>query len=86
MYFFRASSVILVAGLALYYFATNEDSTIENDEILDQFTPQTEKWVKNEEIRLFRQYLRFQTVSLNSNFGKFPLNVDNNRANKSSSL
>lgn len=41
----------------------------EDYDILNESTPQTAKWVNNEEIKLFRKYLRFKTVSPDSDLG-----------------
>lgn len=46
-----------------------DDDVDYNDDDLDDSTPETAKWVDNEEIKIFRRYLRFPTVSLSTDFG-----------------
>lgn len=46
-------------------------------EDLEDSTPETAKWVENEEIQIFRRYLRFPTVSLSTDFGIYFGLLDN---------
>lgn len=62
-------SVIIVVSVGVYYILSHENSLYDED--LDDETPETEKWVKNEEIRAFRKYLQFVTISLYGEFGTF---------------
>lgn len=63
-------SVILIVSVGVYLILTHENSQYdEDDDDLDESTPETAKWVNNEEIRILRKYLRFPTVSLSTNFG-----------------
>lgn len=65
-------SAILVIGIGIYFAVFNKNSqTDDYDDFNDDLTPETAKWVNNEEIQIFRKYLRYKTVSLEGNFGNF---------------
>lgn len=53
---------------------THENSKYDDDDDdddLPESAPGTEKWTENEEIQIFRKYLRYPTVSLTTDFGIF---------------
>lgn len=65
-------SFVLAIVLGVYFTLFHGNSTqFENDDDdLDYSTPETAKWVDNEEIRIFRKYLRFPTVTHDDDLGK----------------
>lgn len=60
--------MIIAVGIGVYYTMSNND--VKNDGSVVEVLPGTEKWVNNEEIQIFRKYLSFPTVTLDSDFGK----------------
>lgn len=50
-------------------------SQIENTDGLYDSTPETEKWLNNEEIQIFRKYLTYPTISLEADFGNIHLKM-----------
>ena len=61
--------MIVAVGIGVYYIMSDKD--VENDGSgVVEVLPGTEKWANNEEIQIFRKYLSFPTVSLDSDFGK----------------
>ncbi|XP_031625236.1 aminoacylase-1A-like [Contarinia nasturtii] len=60
--------VIIALGVGVYFYTNNESSHTEDPDALNDLTPATAKWVQNKEIQLFRRYLRFKTISLETDF------------------
>lgn len=65
--------MIVAIGVGIYFGVRNNNSTDDEDAILNESTPQTFKWVSNEEIKLLRKFLRFETLSLESDLGEYQL-------------
>ncbi|XP_055301120.1 aminoacylase-1-like isoform X2 [Sitodiplosis mosellana] len=61
--------VVIALGVGIYYIVSDFNGSTKHAEIEEEVSPETEKWVNNEEIKIFRKYLRFPTVSLDSDFG-----------------
>lgn len=64
-------SFVIIVALGVYFtFFFDYTTQYEDDDDLSVSTPETAKWVNNEEIRIFRKYLRYPTVTHSGNFGK----------------
>ncbi|XP_031629265.1 aminoacylase-1-like [Contarinia nasturtii] len=66
--------VIVAVGVGVFFYTTRTKCPLKETQEQDanynfnDSTPATAKWVKNEEIQLFRRYLRFKTISLETDF------------------
>lgn len=58
-----------MVGIGVYFILNNEKSQVVESDSLYDSSPETEKWVNNEEIQIFRKYLTFPTISLEADFG-----------------
>lgn len=66
-------SVLAGIGVGIYFLVKQTNSAecnaVVDSDAMNDWTPVTAKWVENKEIQILRQYLRFETVTKNKNYG-----------------
>lgn len=67
MFIYRA---ILIIGATVFFIVKHKNTAKYNtEEIFDDKNPNTFNWTSNEEIQIFRRYLRYETITYSNNFG-----------------